>query len=325
MQDAIQVEPIRNLADMPAGLDAFQRELILSAFPRGSAIREWSSYRPWYLVYPVRVCVELPGGIRDYCVVKTDRVAGGLGLEARLLPVLSRLGLPVQTILAGPTAHPEYPEGGPLLVVRELPGKSLPFINSTLEEIDLVTRLLEVGLRRLHGVTSALRRISFTPALPERTLPMELEGIKTIGGPWFDDPLFARAVKILDPACRAVQTPLAFTNGDYNPLNFLHIDGTLSGYVDFCGARFEDPYLGLAKFLIWSFDLGWCSGGRGGLVERLLYSFNVSRREFAPRLALRCLGLLQSDVPMNGGDEHENRYRRRTQYLLSEAVSVLGG
>jgi aminoglycoside phosphotransferase (APT) family kinase protein len=119
-----------------------------------------------------------------------------------------------------------------------------------------------------------------------------------------------------------IETPLVFTNGDYNPLNYLHEGTQLTGWIDFTGACFEDPLVGFAKFMIWSFDsLGWGTGARAGLVERYLYAQDVSRSEFAPRLALRCLYRLQRDTSVGG--EQDAFCRRAILRVLDEAMNSL--
>jgi aminoglycoside phosphotransferase (APT) family kinase protein len=123
----------------------------------------------------------------------------------------------------------------------------------------------------------------------------------------------------LTRALADVEVPLVFSNGDYNPLNFLHEGDALTGWLDFEGACFEDPHIGFAKFLIWSPDeYGWGTGVKAGLIERYLYAQNVSRREFAPRLALRCLRHLQREAPANG--EEGALQHRHTLNLLEEGV-----
>ena len=117
----------------PDSVDEFQKALILDAYPPGSEIVEVRSYRPGYLDYPYRIQVRLPAGKESACVVKASPLIGGIEREGAVLPVLARLGLPVPAVLAGPTAHPDYPHAGPLVVLSELPGKALPWIDVTLQ------------------------------------------------------------------------------------------------------------------------------------------------------------------------------------------------
>lgn len=75
--------------------------------------------------------------------------------------------------------------------------------------------------------------------------------------------------------------------------------------------------------MIWAFDsYGWGAGARAGLVERYLYTQNVSRSEFTPRLALRCLWRLQRDTSVTG---HEDAFQREAIVkTLRDALADLG-
>ena len=306
----------------PDHVDDFQRRMILGAYPPGSEIAEIRSYRPGYLDYPYRVQVRLPGGIESACVLKASSLIGGIEREGAVLPVLARLGLPVPAVLAGPTAHPDYPNAGALVVLSELPGRGLPWIEVTLQEADLTCRLHRRAIARLHQLTEPLLRDAVAQTLPQRTLLDELEDILARGGPWLEVPLFEQTVRRLRPILERIRTPLAFTNGDYNPLNFLHEEDELTGWLDFTHACFEDPYVGLAKFLIWGFDrLGWGTGVQAGLVERFLYHHGVTKTDFAPRLALRCLYRLQRDTSVSGAGDRF--YRQEILKVLERALDDL--
>jgi hypothetical protein len=139
-------------------------------------------------------------------------------------------------------------------------------------------------------------------------MPSELDEIIARGGPWVDEAVFLNAIDLLRPVLVGVDTPLVFSNGDYNPLNFLHIGGRLTAWIDFTGACFEDPHIGFAKFVIWGFDdVGWGAGVKAGLVEKYLYQQDISRSEFAPRLALRCLWRLQREISVVGDKDADYR------------------
>jgi hypothetical protein len=150
----------------------------------------------------------------------------------------------------------------------------------------------------------------------------ELDEIVARGGPWLSVPVSSETVRRLRPILAPIDTPLVFSNGDYNPLNFLHEGDELTGWLDFAHACFEDPYVGLAKFLIWGFDrLGWGTGVQAGLVQRFLYHHNVTKAEFAPRLALRCLYRLQRDTSVSG--EQDRFYRQEILRALNQALKDL--
>lgn len=306
----------------PSGMDSFQESLVLSAYPVGSRIAAANSFRPGYMDYPLRVRVQTPDGEEQVCVLKADPLIGGVEREGKLLPVLARLGLPVPLVLAGPAVHPDYPNAGALLVLNEMQGEPLPWLDATLAEIDVTCRLVQEGVAAMHQLTGALDRADITKELPEKTMLAELEGVIHRGGPWLQVDLFSRAVQRLLPIVKNIRTPLAFSNGDYNPLNFLWDGQSLTGWIDFTGACFEDPHIGFAKFVIWAFDsYGWGAGARGGLVERYLYTQDVSHSEFAPRLALRCLWRLQRDSSVAG--ERDAFQREAILSVLRHALAGL--
>ena len=253
--------------------------------------------------------------------MKIGRTAGGVEREAKLLPVLGRMGLAVPAVLAEPVMHPDWPYAGPMMLLSELPGRTLPFVKATLDELDLTCRLLQEAVARMRQLTEALQQGPESVDLPRVTLADELQGIIRRGGPWMAVPPFAEAVERLRPLLERMDDPLVFSNGDYNTFNFL-TDGTrLTGWLDFTGACFEDPHIGFAKFVIWGFDSGWQAGVKAGLVERYLYAQNVSRSAFAPRLALHSLWRLQREVSVTG--PQDARYRQPVLNILQDALDHL--
>jgi hypothetical protein len=303
-------------------VDDFQVSLILSGYPPGTEILEANPYRPGYMHYPFRIRIQLPDGGEAFCVLKADPLIGGVELEGKLLPLLARLGLPVPSVLAGPSLHPDYPYGGALIVLSEMPGNPLPWGDITLAEADFTCRMHQEAVDRLHHLTERVLGEQAAQELPKKTLQVELDGIISRGGPWLEVPVFTEALETLQLILKHIQTPLIFSNGDYNPLNFLHDGKSLTGWIDFTGACFEDPLIGFAKFIIWSFDiLGWGAGVRAGLVERYLYRQNLSRSDFLPRLVLRCLWRLQRDTSV--ANEQDAFSRQAMLHVLREALDRL--
>jgi hypothetical protein len=136
--------------------------------------------------------------------------------------------------------------------------------------------------------------------LPSRTLEAEAQAIRARRGDWLEVPLFRDALNLVQTAIPRYPSPLVFSNGDYNPLNFLVKDDALVGWIDFEYACFEDPYIGFAKFLLWADDAaGWGAGAKSGLVERFLYRHQVAPAAFLVRLVLRGLLHLQDGSPTN--------------------------
>jgi aminoglycoside phosphotransferase len=242
------------------------------------------------------VSVQKPDGTTERCIIKTRDRIEILEREARVIGALAEFGVPVPTVLAGPANITDESGMYAAIVLNELPGQSLPWLGTTsLAEADFTCRLLIQGVNTFHQLTEQMSQHNVATILPHTTLPGELSSIVERGGEWLDVDIFARAIAYLRRSLDDIQVPLAFSNGDYNPLNFLH-DGTkLTGFIDFEHACFEDPHAGFAKFITLSVDaFGWGTGMKAGLVERYLYSQGVSRREFIPRLIL--LGVTQLSV-----------------------------
>ena len=306
----------------PGELDEFQESLVLGAYPPGSRIVAERSYRPGYMRYPLRVTLGIPDGSQGTCVLKIDPGIGVVEKEARLLPVLARLGLAVPRVLAGPAAHPEYPNAGLMVVLSELPGEPLPWLEATLAGADLTCRLLEEAVDRLHALTDPVRREAIARELPENSVAAESGSIAAAESPWVRTELFQTVLSRLRPIVARIDTPLVFSNSDYNPLNFLYTGESVTGWLDFAGACFEDPHIGYARFLVLGFDsYGWGTGVKSGLVERHLYTHNMTRRDFAPRLAVRCLWRLQRDISVTG--EQDAGARAAVLGLLQSALSDL--
>jgi aminoglycoside phosphotransferase len=278
---------------------------LLSVYPPGTEVLGTHAYRDGYRAFPMRVSVRTPEGSTERCVIKAGDDIDPLTREADVLRCLAGIGLSVPVVLAGPIALTDQNEVGALMVLSEMPGQSLPWCGVTsLAEADLTCRLLIRGVLRLHELTEHVSRHAIAGALPRVTLSSELGEIVQRGGEWLGVSLFTEAIGRLQQVIAGVEVPLVFSNGDYNPLNFLHEREALTGWIDFEAARFEDPHIGFAKFQIWRLDdYGWGTGMRAGLIERYLYAQSVSRREFAPRLVLRCLRHLQQEVSVRSVED----------------------
>lgn len=308
--------------DVPEDWDAFQENFVLSAFEPGARVIEVSSFATHWRRWPLAVTVQLATGDRRSVVLKADPQVGGVELEVELLPVLQDLGLPVPKILAGPVVHPGHPNAGPMVVRNCLRGDTVHYRDVSAAELDLVCRMLFEGVNRLHQLTDAISEHEIGQKLPRRTLAWELEYISHTGL-WLEESLCEEAIRRLRCVLPDITTPLAFTNGDYNISNFLTDWHHVTGYVDFCLAGFHDPHIGFGKYMVWAFDRSWAPFSHAGLVEKWLYLNNMSRSEFAPRLALCCLNRLQEDLDMEDRNEYVDRYRDRVLTLLEESVDLM--
>ena len=282
-------------------LDAFQTDLILSAFPAGSEITGIESVWPYNEEgYPLLIQARLPNGTTRELELMAHRNKkdDSADREAELLPVLADLGLNVPEVVAGPIVNPDRPDLGSMIVLTHLTGEFPPFINATAEELDLTCGLMLEGIERLRSLTNTLLSQPIGSKLPRRTIRSQLDDIIHSGGPWMDQALFRRAIEVLKPVVDDSNTPLVFSNGLNIPFNFRHDGEKVTAYLMFARACFEDPHTHFAKYKVWEFDeIGWKPFNRAGLVERYLYSQDVSKSQFASRLALECLREIQKVTP----------------------------
>ncbi|HEX4125121.1 MAG TPA: phosphotransferase, partial [Tepidisphaeraceae bacterium] len=139
------------------------------------------------------------------------------------------------------------------------------------------------------------------------------------GCEWLDNPTFVSALEQLRSVVDQVDTPLIFTNGDYQPGNFLTDGCKITGIIDFEHASFQDPLMGFVKYPI--YDLLPLS--RTNLIDSVLADTGFSRREFAIRMVAGCLKTLVCGIPYQGGEPSMQAYRHRVLELLTAETSLL--
>jgi len=299
--------------------------LIRSTFPDSRILAAERNPETW-MPFAWRIRLALPDetersvDVRAFASILTyyGAPAPDANVQARLFAALQRLGLPVPELLAGPFPDPE--NAGSLIALTAKPTGGnllLMTLDSNLpHRIRAATALVIEAIDRLHGLTDALLADPVGQELPRRPLSVDLSELVGRGGPWLADPLFAEAVKRLTPLVQQISdaTPLVYTNDLYFP-SFLRAESRLTDtfvapfgwpgdpratsgqqiteYVLPFG-WFGDPILGVAKF--WTYDC--YPFVHTGFVERYLYEKGITRREFAPRLAVRALWTLQRELPV---------------------------
>jgi hypothetical protein len=299
-------------------LSPFQEKLVLSVCPKGSRVKKANYFQEEYLPCPIRVAVRVPGGSERVLVLRMVRHSdGSIEKEARLFPVLLKLGLPVPEILAGPEKDPDS-SGDPLVAVYSfLPGVSLQELSEGSKDgCELAIRLLLQATARLAELTPRIQSELGTNSIPEITLSIQLKIILDKGGPWLQEGEFSKAVEKLDPILEKIDGPPVFTNGDYQAANFLTDGEKVTGFVDFEYASYQDFSFGFAKYPI--YDLAPLN--KAGLVSRLMREKGISSDEFAIRVAVGCLKTLQREIPVTGGDDE---YRTHVLGLLKEALNAV--
>lgn len=309
--------------DTASPLFPFQEQLILSACPAGARIGAVARAKESRLIGTRRVQIVEPSGEEWDVILRMDPHIDGVTREAALLPTLARFGLPVPTVLAGPAIDPDHPDLGPITILSVLPGDSLLswVWNAPARDQQRAIEVVLDSVARLRSLTEPLSQDGSTALLPRITLLAELQGVLSRGGPWFEERVFTEAITSIQPAVKAITTPLAFSSGDYNPGNFLWDGQHVTGFIDFSWACFEDPHIGFVKY--WTYD--WYPLNKAGLVERYLETQQLTAADFALRVAVRCLWTLQREIPVADAVEAPSyaAYRERTLSLLRAALHDL--
>jgi aminoglycoside phosphotransferase (APT) family kinase protein len=298
-------------------LTPFQQQFILSAFGPGAQIRAVLPFGQ--RTRPVGIRVTTSSGAETTVVLRTCRTWTGVVTEARLLPALAALGLPVPQVLAGPAFDESAatPEGAVMSLLSLLPGESLLQVSlSSAAGLCRAEAVLLEAVERLHALTEPLSQTLAGRSLPRRDLLAELDAIVDRGGEWAEQSVFQHAVQKLAPVLTHIQEPLVFTNGDYQPENILCDAAGLTGWLDFESAGLEDPHYGFAKYRVYDIH----PLHKAGLVDRYLEARGLSEREFAPRMALRCLWTLQHGI---SPFKSHNGYRDTVLGLLHDALQRL--
>ncbi len=304
----------------PTGLDAFQRDLVLSVCPAGTEITGLTPHIPTYARYPLSVDVRRPDGWERSFALNVYPDQADMETETKLLPVLARLGLPVCEVLVGPVAHPQYPHVGQMVLLAQPSGRKLPFINAKASDLDLTCELLLESVDRLHELAEPMQKEEAAKGLPRKTLIDELDEAFGRGGSWLEEEVFANAVERLRPALDELDTPLVFSTGNYNTWHLLYDGRKITCFLYFGKARFEDPLIGFSKYRMWEPDTyGWGPFKHAGFIERYLYRHNLTQADFAPRLALRCLAELQNEIPVAG--EEKADYRAWLLKLIQDSLA----
>ncbi len=302
---------------MSLSITRFQQQLVLSAFEPGTCIAALEPFG--HRSRPFRVHVSRPSGEKTAVVVRTSNQWAGLVTEARLLPGLSELGLPVPQLLAGPAYDPL--STGPKCItslLSLLPGESLLQVGlSSSEGLKQSAALVIEAVSRLHAVTESVLQTPVGRNLRRRDLLTELQLITEARGEWPERPVFQEAARRLAPVLADIQEPLIFSNGDYQPENFLGDERGLTGILDFEAACFEDPHYGFAIYPVYDIYPLY----KAGFIQQYLQHAGLSEREFAPRLALRCLWKLQHGIEP---DNEHNGYRDYLLGLLSDSLEKMG-
>lgn len=299
-------------------LSSFEKEQVLSIFPRGTKIGGAHFFDNYNLPCPIKIKVKLLNKEEAVVVLRKTR-HGKIKTEASLLKALYKLNLPVPVVLRGPKELFLNAEEQ-ISILSLLPGINLQVLSMGLpEDLRNSKRLLIEGIQKLHSLTNKISREPVAKSLPHERLIDQLRETQNPQKPWSSESVFREAVKKLEPVLKKITTPIIFTNGDYQPANFLTDKSKITGFVDFESACFQDPLIGIAKFPI--YDLHPIN--KAGFVDDFLKANRFTKVDFAPRLALGCLMILQEEVPVKGGGKDVQKYRERVLGLLKGAFRII--
>ena len=305
-------------ADPPMGLDEAQYDLVMSACSSGSQITRLEPFVAGWSRYPVSILIKQPTGREYWLLLQMTEHRHACEAEQTVIPILRKAGLPVPELLSSPVTHGD--SGGTMLLTTRPRGKQLSFVDVSAKELD---RTCELILEAVHLYEGATERILVDAlageVLTTRTLQSDLESLVSGEGAWLSDARFRDAVAQLQSTVDGIDTPLVFTNGNVNSWHCLTEDGRLSGLINLSASCIEDPLIGFAKFRLWEQDRGWVPFKRAGIIERYLYSRNMTQSDFAPRLALCCLLELQrGGIPVSG---EPSEYREWVLEVLDRSLS----
>ena len=314
------------------GLPKLHLSLIGTAFPNTRILSVQTDIEPWMPFGP-RVHLALPDGTEKDADFRGDIDPA----RAALLPILEQLGIPGPHLLAGPVPRPatqrnvENWNGVDFLTLCEPPrGENLLLwaLGGTPHRIRLATERAFKAIDRLQSITSALQADPVGAALERRTLTDEVAILTTDARwnadpwlaeegrdrtRWLADPWFAGALEKVAAALPAIALPLVYTHySHFLPLSY-RIAPAADVFAEPLGApgdpayqqnplvevvnpfgHYGDPLLGLA--MVWVYDC--YPFVHTGFVEQFLWRRGVTKREFAPRLALKALQMIARDLPL---------------------------
>ena len=304
-----------------------QLQLLSTAFPDATVREVTADPEPW-MPFKRRVRLSLADGTETVCDLRDDIRPEHLELHA----ALNRLGVPAPNPLTPPISDGT---GGYLSLCAQAKGENLLLwaLGGTPHRIRLATERAFEGIDRLQSLTDALRSDPVGAKLPTRTLQDEANTLTdpdlwsadawlntpdNHSAEWRQDDWFRASAAKVQERVSGIEAPLVFTHYLHFFPNSLRIipsklpmDTPISGITDkrytenpLCEfvspfGGFGDPLLGLS--MVWIYDC--YPFVHTGFVEQYLWQHDLSRREFAPCLALRALQVLARECSVTHPSE----------------------
>lgn len=298
--------------DLLVNLSQTEKNFILSTFPKGTSVQESHYFDNYDLPCPIKIKVTTPKKETKFVVLRKTRHGNknDLKLETQILTLLTKYNLPVPKVLAGPKNS--------MLLLSLLEGENLQHLSMKSKSHAQKTRkLLLNALTVLENITEKINRDA-GKILPHYSLIDELKPIQN-KAPWNSEKIFKKAIEHLLPILHRISTPLIFTNGDYQPANFLTDGKKITGFLDFENAQLRDPLMGLTKYPV--YDLHPLN--KAGFVNIYLKGRGFTEKQFLPRLALFCLITLQKEIPIHPTNQKEKKYQKRVLDLLKHSLNEI--
>lgn len=303
-------------------LTELERKLIAAAFPNARLLNAKHDPEPWMPFSP-RVRLALPDGTETSVDFRGDIDPD----KAQLIAVLDRLGIPGPRLVHGPVANGS---GGYTTLCEPPSGENLLLwtLGGTPHRVRLATERAFEAIDRLQGATDALLADPVGAKLPRRTLTNELDLIADDSAwnadswlaeagaerqNWLADPWFQEAMTKVRAAITDIHDPLVLTNYLHFFPNFVRIQPANDPFNEPLGwpgdTRYQenplaecvvpyghlgDPLLGLA--MVWVYDC--YPFVHTGYVEQFLWRRGATKRDFAPRLAIKALQMIARDLPV---------------------------
>ena len=291
-----------------------EKEKILQVNPSFQSVSEAIYFDNYDLPCPVCVSVKTTDGKVIKVVLRRSR-HGDVRKEIKILHVLKVYGLPVPEVLSEPFKTEDHKYAA---IYSFLPGENLQKLSMrSKKDLVLAKELLVEAVIKLMDATDYIRKHEISKIFPDVTLISELKALSTKSNPWFGEKVFQIAVKKLQEVLENIKTPLVFSNGDYQPGNFITQEGKIAGFLDFESSSFQDPLMGFVKYPI--YDLYPLA--RTDIVKTFLDTKGFSEGDFNCRLALGCLKILKKEVLISGGDQETQEYRDRILDLLKKSLT----
>lgn len=336
---------------MPAiapALDTVELRLIERAYPDARVLSVTDSPEAWMPFYR-RAALQLADGSEANVDFRADLDAARI----ETVQALERLGIPGPRLIA---VSSDRDLRGESLCLCQIPrGENLSHwaLGGTPHRIRSATERAFQAIDSLEGVTDALLAGPVGTKLKRRTLTDEVEALTSDGlwnahewlssNPerhvmeWRQDPWFKSSLARVKSAVSDINDPLVFTNYlHFFPLNYRIVPGSgeygrLTGFPG--DVRCEenplaeivnpyghigDPLLGLA--MVWIYDC--YPFVHTGFVEQFLVRRGMTRRTFAPRLALRALQTIARELPIKRSGD--GKYWDALHGYVEQALQWMG-